>query len=113
MSIFRPLLEGVKSLSKATNNYYSAWATLGSAFKLKAQAELLDAVSKKMKIDKEYSQLSDEEVVQAKEVLNALNDKLKTERHQIIILCIPLILFLLLLYALTQIVFEVLRIIFS
>ena len=37
MSIFRPLLEGFKSLSKATKNYYSAWSTLGSAFKLKAE----------------------------------------------------------------------------
>jgi predicted RNase H-like nuclease (RuvC/YqgF family) len=113
MSIFRPLLEGFKSLSKATKNYYSAWSTLGHAFKLKAEAELLDAVSKKIKIDEEYSQLSDKEVEQAKEVIDALSDKLKNERHQIILLSIPLVLFLFVMYALTQIVFEVLRIIFS
>ncbi|GAA6172017.1 hypothetical protein NBRC116592_16870 [Colwellia sp. KU-HH00111] len=113
MSIFRPLLDGVKSLSTATKNYYSAWSTLGSAFKLKAEAELLDAVCKKMKIDEEYSQLSDKEVEQAKEVIEALGDKLKSERHQIILLSIPLILFLLIIYTLTEIFFEVLRIIFS
>lgn len=113
MSIFRPLLDGVKSLSTATKNYYSAWSTLGSAFKLKAEAELLDAVCKKMKIDEKYSQLADKEVEQAKEVIEALSDKLKNERHQIILLSIPLILFLLIIYALTEIVFEVLRIIFS
>jgi predicted RNase H-like nuclease (RuvC/YqgF family) len=113
MSIFRPLLDGVKSLSKATKNYYSAWSTLGSAFKLKAEAELLDAVCKKMKIDEEYSQLSVREVEQAKKVIDALSDKLKNERQQIILLSIPLVLFLLIIYALTEIVFEVLRIIFS
>jgi len=113
MSIFRPLLESVKSLSKVTKNYYSAWSTLGRTFKLKAEAELLDAVIKKMKIDEEYSQLSDKEVEQAKEVMGALSDKLKNERHQIIFLSIPLILTLLLMYALTQIILEVLRIIFS
>tara|TARA_B110000240_G_C13244312_1_gene344613 strand:- start:228 stop:428 length:201 start_codon:yes stop_codon:yes gene_type:complete len=66
-----------------------------------------------MKIDEEYSQLSDKEVEQAKEVMDALSDKLKNERHQIIFLSIPLILSLLLMCALTQIILEVLRIIFS
>lgn len=113
MKLIKSFSSGISSLTKALNDYYKAWTTLGSASKLKAEAELLEAVHKKLVIDEKFSDLDETEVKQAKEVVSTLQRKIREERLQISLLLIPIAIFLLGLYATIALLLEVIRAIFA
>lgn len=101
------------SFWKAIKNYYVAWTTLGSAFKLKAEAELLDAIHNKIKVEGKFSTLDDVELKNAKIVIKTHRNKLKEERHQLLLLSLPFILFLAFIYSCVVMILEIIRILFG
>ena len=113
MTKLTSLNEGKNSLWQAIKNYYEAWATLGSAFRLKAEAELLDAAHQKIKADEKFSSLNEVELENAKSVMRTLRDKLNQERQQILLLSLPFILFLAFIYSCVVILLEIIRIVFG
>ncbi len=113
MSIQNSLKGSKDSLWKAIKNYYVAWATLGHALRLKAEAELVDAAHQKIKADEKFSNLNDEELENAKKVMRILRNKLKVERQQILLLSMPFIFFLALIYSFVVIILEIIRIVFG
>lgn len=107
------IVDGIRSVFRTFDSYYSAWKTFGSAAKIRAEAELLDALHEKIEVDKKYSELDENELKKAKDLLSGIYSSTKKERVRLLLLTMPFVVFLAFLYGLLSIFLEIIRIIFS
>lgn len=102
----------MKSLISTLGNFYLAWQRFGVAAKLRADAELLDAISKMMEVNQKVSEFSEEDIKSSKTLLSDLHSKMQAKRLNLLVLIMPFIVFLSLAYALMRFFLEILRIVF-
>lgn len=105
--------DGIRSIFHALDSYYSAWKTFGIAAKVRAETELLDAIIEENEVAKKYSDLDEDALKRAKDLLSKTYSDAKKERAKLLLLMLPFVVFLAFLYGILSIFLEIIRVIFS
>ncbi len=102
------IVKGFSSFLNTFRNLFSACSTLSDTAKVNAETEMLEAIHKKIEMDKKLSQLDDIEIEKIKEILDSTKQKQHDRRVQLLLISFPVLFFLILFFILGEILLKTL-----
>ena len=103
------IVEIFSSLFNTFRNLFSACSTLSSTAKMNAETGLLEALHKKMEMDRKLSQFDDVEVEKVKEILDSLKIRQHERKVQLVLISFPILFSLTFLVVMGEIFLEALK----
>jgi nicotinate-nucleotide pyrophosphorylase len=103
------IVEGFSSMFNTFRNLFSACSALSSTAKMNAETELLEALHKKIEMDRKLSQLDDVEVEKIKEILDSLKKRQHQRKIQLVLITFPILFSVIFLFVLGEIIVEALK----
>ncbi|MBA6338693.1 hypothetical protein H4J57_15990 [Colwellia sp. BRX8-7] len=102
------IVKGFSSLFNTFRNLISACSTLSDIAKVNAETEMLEALHKKMEMDRKLSQLDDVEIEKIKEILDSSKQRQHDRKVQLLLISFPILFFLILFFVLGEILVKTL-----